>query len=36
MSYHTPAPGATTILFHPKFAQAIFLQKSEIYFSQRK
>ena len=36
LSYHTPAPGATPILFHLKSVEAISLQKSEIYFNQKK
>ena len=33
LSYYTPAPEATQILFHPKCVDAISLQKNEIYFS---
>ena len=36
LSYHTPAPGATPILFHLKLVEAISLQKNEIYFNQGK
>ena len=36
LPYHTPAAGATPILFHPKQVEAISLQKNEIYFSQQK
>ena len=36
LSYHTPAPGATLILFHLKLFEAISLQKNEIYFNQGK
>ena len=34
VSYHTPAAGATPVLFHPNRVEAIFLQKSE--FNQKK
>ena len=33
--YHTSAPGATSIFFHPKIVEAISLQKIQIYFSKR-
>ena len=36
LSYHTPAPGATPILFHLKLVEAISIQKNEIYFKQGK
>ena len=36
LSYYTPAPTATAILFHPKWVQAISLQKNKLYFNQRK
>ena len=36
LSYHTPALGATPILFHLKLVEAISLQKNEIFFSQGK
>ena len=36
LSYYTPAPGATPMLFHLKLVEAISLQKNEIYFSQGK
>ena len=34
LSYHTPVPGATPILFHPKLVEIISLQKNKIYFNQ--
>ena len=36
LSYYTPAPTATATLFHPKWVQAISLQKNKLYFNQRK
>ena len=36
LSYYTPAPGPTPILFRPKCVEASSLQKNEIYFNQRK
>ena len=36
LSYHTPASGATPILFHLKLVEVIPLQKNEIYFNQGK
>ena len=36
LSYHTPEPGATPILFHSKLVEATFLQKNEFYFNQSK
>ena len=34
LSYHTPTPGATPILFHPKLVEAISLQKNEIFLNR--
>ena len=36
LSYHTPAPEATPILFHLKLVEAMSLQKNEIYCNQGK
>ena len=36
LSCHTPAPGATPILFQTKLVEAIYLQSNELYFNQSK
>ena len=36
LSCHTPAPGATPILFQTKLVETISLQDNELYFNQSK
>ena len=35
LSYYIPTPGATPVLLHLKWVEAISLQKNEIFFNQR-